>query len=52
MINKKEAKEKLRELVNKFYAKEKEYKSLSEADIETKLIRELFVEIHKSLDQK
>ena len=45
MIKKEEAREKLKELVEKFYAKEKEYKSSSEADIETKLVRELFVEI-------
>ncbi|MEK6757986.1 MAG: N-6 DNA methylase, partial [Nanoarchaeota archaeon] len=44
-MNKEEAKEKLKELVEKFKQKEKEYKSLSEPDVETKLVRELFVEI-------
>jgi len=44
-MDKEKAKEKLKELIEKFRLNEKEYKSLSEPDVETKLIRELFVEV-------
>jgi len=44
-MGKEKAREKLKELIEKFRLNEKEYKSLSEPDVETKLIRELFVEI-------
>jgi type I restriction-modification system DNA methylase subunit/predicted type IV restriction endonuclease len=44
-ISKDKAKEKLEALVKKFRLNEKHYKSLSETDIETKLVQELFTEI-------
>ncbi len=43
MVTKEEAKKKIKELVNTFKSNYENYKNLSEADVETKLIEELFI---------
>lgn len=44
-MKREEAKKELRELIEKFRREEKQYKSSSEANIETKLVEELFINI-------
>ena len=44
-LSKEQAKEELRKLIEDFKANRDKYKSLSEADIETKLVEELFISV-------